>query len=343
MTEARLDLTRSEILAFRRRVGSLDARLPPGTASLRSAAWAGLSDSVPRGALLSIHARVDGTEPGTWEDPSLIQVWGPRFSAYVVAAEDRAVFTLGRMPESGPRVRRGNGMADRLEALLGGRRMAYGEAGRALGVNPNELRYGAPTGRILIRWDGARQPVVWTVPAPDMGANEARLELARRYLHVFGPGTARGFGDWAGIKAPRAEATIDALAPLLTPVRTPIGDGWILPEDEATFRDPGLPPAPARLLPSGDTIFLLQGVDRELLVPDERGRARLWPTRVWPGAVLVEGEVLGTWRRADAKVTVEPWRRFTPAERAAVEAEAASMPLPGVVGQVRVEWAAGEG
>ena len=91
--------TRAQVLAFRRRSGGLDERLPPGPDSLRAAAWAGLQDSMPRAALLSMHARVEGIEPGSWEDPSLVQVWGPRFSAYVVAERDRAVFTLGRMPD----------------------------------------------------------------------------------------------------------------------------------------------------------------------------------------------------------------------------------------------------
>ena len=44
--------------------------------------------------------------------------------------------------------------------------MTYGEAGRGLGEHPNRLRYAAPTGTVLIRWDGARQPTVWTVPPP---------------------------------------------------------------------------------------------------------------------------------------------------------------------------------
>ena len=70
----RLDLTRSQFLAFRRHVGALDERLPAGRRSLRRAAWAGLQDSMPRAALLSIHARVEGTEPSTWEDPSLVQL-----------------------------------------------------------------------------------------------------------------------------------------------------------------------------------------------------------------------------------------------------------------------------
>src|SRR2546428_3379193 len=88
VTGSRLNLTRAQVLAFRRRVGALDERLPPGRRSLRRAAWAGLQDSMPRAALLSIHARVEGTEPSTWEDPSLVQLWGPRYSAYVVPARD---------------------------------------------------------------------------------------------------------------------------------------------------------------------------------------------------------------------------------------------------------------
>ena len=62
-------------------------------------------------------------------------------------------------------------------------------------------------------------------------------------------------------------AAFDALDGSLTPVRTPNGDGWILSADEPSFRAGPSPAAPARLLPSGDTYYLLQGADRELLVP----------------------------------------------------------------------------
>jgi hypothetical protein len=173
----------------------LDGRLPPGAQSLRRAAWAGLQDSMPRAALLSIHARVDGTVPEAWEDPSLVQLWGPRFSAYVVAERDRAVFTLGRLAESGEKRRRAENLAKGLQELLGDGRMSCREAGQALGVHPNALRYAAPTGTVVIRWDGARQPTIWTVPTPRVDPLDARLELARRYLHVFGPTTADAFAE----------------------------------------------------------------------------------------------------------------------------------------------------
>ena len=318
--------------------GALDERLPPGHASLTRAARAGLQDSMPRAAVLSIHARVQGTGPDTWEDPSLVQLWGPRFSAYVVAARDLAVFSLGRLPDDAERRRAADDLARRLHAFLDGRRMSYGDAGRGLGVHPNQLRYAAPTGTVLIRWDGARQPTVWAVPPPDLDFGDARLELARRYLHVFGPTTSVAFADWAGIRPAAGRAAFDALVGSLTSVRTPVGDAWILTRDEPTFRSSGGPAAPARLLPSGDAYSLLQGADRELVVPDPDHRSRLWTPRVWPGAVLVAGEIVGTWRRAQADVTIESWRRLSGAERQAVEAEAASLPLPGVHQRIRVRW-----
>ncbi len=333
-----LVLSRSQILGFRRRVGALDERLPAGRRSLRQAAWAGLQDSMPRAALLSIHARVEGAGPSIWEDASLVQLWGPRFQVYVIAARDLAVFSLGRFPDDTKGRQRAEGLAARLRAHLDGRTMTYGEAGHALGVHPNSLRYAATTGTVLIRWAGARLPTVWTVPPAGDDPLGARLELARRHLHVFGPTTAGVFARWAGISARAAVAAFASLRESLTAVRTPLADAWILTADEPAVRaDPG-PVAPARLLPSGDAYYLLQGDDRALLVPDAGRRGELWTPRVWPGAVLVDGEVRGTWRRAHDKMTIQAWGRLSGAQRHAVEAEAAALPLPGVQGQIVVRF-----
>jgi hypothetical protein len=341
---ARLDLTRSQILAFRRQVGALDARLPGGPDSLRRAAWAGLQDSMPRAALLSIHARVEGTGPSAWEDPSLVQLWGPRFSVFVVAARDLPVFSLGTLPDDAQGRQRAQDLAAGLHAFLGGARMTHAEAGDGMSLNnANRLRYAAATGTVLIRWDGARQPAIWTVPPPDVDPRDARLELARRYLHVYGPATPAAFGVWAGIGPRPGAAAFQGLGQELAPVRTPVGDALILTQDEATFRaapEPTEPsePAAVRLLPSGDAYFLLQGSDRELLVPDADRRGALWTPRVWPGALLVAGEIAGTWRRAGPLVTVQPWRPLSPAEADGVAAEAESLPLPGIDRRITVRW-----
>ena len=344
-TIPRLSLSRSRILAFRRRVAALDERLPPGAESLRTAAWAGLQDSVPRAALLSIHARVAGVSSTGWEHPSLVQLWGPRFNDYVVAAADLGVFSLGRLPTDAVKYARARDTAGRLHAFLKGERMPFGRAGHAMGVQPNSLRYAATTGTVLMRWDGARQPVVWTVPAPDMEPEHARLELARRYLHVFGPSTAASFARWAGIGRPAASAVFKELAGELTPVRTPAGDAWILAADEQAFRTRPGPVAPARLLPSGDAFFIAWGADREILVPEPQLRAQLWTSRVWPGALLVNGEIAGGWRRSAAKVSIDVWRSLSSKEKEAVEAEAMSLPLPGLDRPIAIGWSssAGEG
>jgi hypothetical protein len=86
------------------------------------------------------------------------------------------------------------------------------ELGQGLGMHPYRLRYAAPTGTVLNRWEGARQPTVWTVPPPEVDPRDARSELARRYLHVFGPATPSAFAKWAGIGRPQAREVFDALA-----------------------------------------------------------------------------------------------------------------------------------
>jgi len=332
-----LRLSRQQILAHRRKVSALDQRLASSPRSLERAATAGLQDSMPRAALLSIHARVSGTGPGTWAEPPLAQVWGPRYSAFVIAERDLAVFTLGRLPDEPKARQRAEDVADRLEAALGEERMDVRDAARLVGLHPNALRYAAPTGRFLIYWDGAKQPLIWSVPAPAVDPFDARTELVRRYLHYFGPGTRDAFATWAGVRQTTADAAFDSVSHDLIAVRTPVGEGWILVSDESAFRSADAAPS-TRLLPSGDPYFLLQGEHRDLLVSHAVNRSRLWTSRVWPGAVLLHGEIVGTWRRSEHQVTVRPWQPLKRSARDAVEGEAASLPLPGVTRPITITW-----
>jgi hypothetical protein len=334
---ARLRLTRPQILAFRRCVGGLEERVPLTAGSLRRAAWAGLQDSMPRAALLSLYARLEGVEPSSWEHPSLAQLWGPRFSTYVVPKRDFALFSLGRHPEDARGRERAERNAERMRAGLGSKRMTDRELGRAIGLG-NAMRYAATTGTIAIRWEGARAPTVWAVEAARIEPGAARRELARRYLHVFGPTTATSFARWGGIGR---EAAADAFASLersLLPIRSPLGDEWLLAEDEAAMRAADPASVSVRLLPSGDAYFLLDGKERELLVPRADMREQLWTSRVWPGALLVEGEIRGTWRRSQHSVRIDAWARLSRRLREAVEAEAASLPLPALDRRIEVVW-----
>ena len=308
--------------------------------SLHRAAWAGLQDSMPRAALLSLHARVEGVESSTWEHPSLAQLWGPRYNTYVVAQRDFALFSLGRLPDNEKGRLRAERMAEQMHAGLNGKRMTDRELARAIGVG-NAMRYGATTGTVAIRWEGARAPIVWTVAAPEIDPADACRELARRYLHIFGPTTAGSFARWAGISRRSGAEAFASLEPSLLAVRSPLGEEWLLADDEPELRAARTTPALARLLPSGDAYFLLDGAERELLVPRKDQRQLLWTPRVWPGALLIEGEIRGTWRRANQTVRVDAWGRLARATREAVEAEARSLPLPGVDGDIDVVWSSG--
>src|SRR5207237_10332200 len=125
----------------------------------------------------------------------------------------------------------------------------------------------------------------------------ARKDLARRYLHVLGPGTPEGFARWAGVALRDAVATYDDIGGERIPVRTPTREAWLLGADEEALRGPPADGPSARLLPAGDPYLLVE--DRELLVPDGRGRRAIWPpSDVPPGGVLMHGELVGTWRRA---------------------------------------------
>jgi hypothetical protein len=257
---------------------------------------------------------------------------------FVVPAQDHAIFTLGTLPDDAKGRARAEEVAALLHGRLRGRRSTYSSVGHGLGVHPSWLRYAGATGTVLIRWDGARAPEVWSVPRPDVDPFEARVELARRYLHVVGPQSHQGFAWWAGINPKRGRMVFEALGDELVPVRTPLGEASILASDEATFAEPAAEPAPARLLSSGDPY--LMAADRELLVADAEDRRSLWPPgTVWPGGLMVAGELVGTWRRSTNRMTISTWRRLAGEEREAVEEEAATLPLPDLPGPMRVTWA----
>ncbi len=135
-------------------------------------------------------------------------------------------------------------MAEQVHAQLGGRRMTDREVASALGVG-NAIKYAATAGTVAIRWEGARAPTIWTVAAAEVDPADARRELARRYLHVFGPATAPGFARWAGISRRAALDAFGLLEGSLLPVRSPLGDEWLLADDEPAIRAAETAAAPA--------------------------------------------------------------------------------------------------
>ncbi|MEM9520163.1 MAG: crosslink repair DNA glycosylase YcaQ family protein [Actinomycetota bacterium] len=322
-----LSVDAAQIIDFRLRANGLRQRAANSAPSLQVAAAAGLQDSMPRAAVLSLHARVRGVDPCVLDDPTLIQVWGPGFSAYVVAANDVGVFTLGRYPESGTRRTTADTVAARLSDVLDETPRRYRDVAADLGIHHDGLRYAALLGTIRLHWAGSGKPLISLLSPPAIDWMEARCELGRRFLHAYGPATADDFSSWAGVNKTHARRTLAELDDETIHVTTPLGSALLLASDEALLRSAERPEASIRFLPSGDPVTLWTGEQRTILLPEAHRRERLWTPRVWPGALLVGGRIAGAWRRSGPAMSIETWDQPTEEVRVAVEAEAGSLPL----------------
>src|SRR5467141_80002 len=346
-TMATPSITRENVLAFRQRATHLTRRLPSGR--LVEAAFAGLQDSAPRSAVLALYARVKEVSPSAWKDPRFVQVWGPRGAVYVVPAHDVAVFTLGRFPRNSLLGAAVKAAAEKAKRAFRARQARPGRnlSDRAVGVNFRELRIASMTGAVRIEWDGATTS--WRLVEPPTEAPElARLELARRFLRSVGPSTPKEFawwsGGWAGSfgastrgELSDAQQTFRSLEKELTEVEFEGQKGWTLRTDRARL-ERAVPVETVRLLPAGDPF--LASADQALLVPQPRFRSELWPKSVWPGALLVNGELVGTWRRQMGRVTVRAWVPLEPEVKEGVEDEVSGMPIESATKEVR--WSAGD-
>lgn len=149
------------------------------------------------------------------------------------------------------------------------------------------------------------------VPSPRRLHRAAALaELARRYLSARGPATDRDLAWWTGLTLTDARAAIAS-----------VDDEFDrLDVDGVTYRlRPGLEEAAAgvHLLPGfdeyvlgyGDRAAPLAGRDLRDVVPGKNG--------MFLSTIVVDGEIVGTWRRTlranDVEVVVQPWTALSAA------------------------------
>ena len=118
-------------------------------------------------------------------------------------------------------------------------------------------------------------------------------QLVERYLRCYGPSTERYFAQWSGVGIEHATALWRLAEGGMSEV---VMDGramWLLDEQMELFNNAQLPKG-ARLLPPHDPY--LQQRDRAILIPQRERRRELWRASGSPGAVLCDGEIVGTWR-----------------------------------------------
>ncbi|TDB74313.1 winged helix DNA-binding domain-containing protein [Micromonospora sp. KC721] len=167
---------------------------------------------------------------------------------------------------------------------------------------------------------GTSPPVLERIP--DFTKADAagdRLDVIRAYLRLLGPATYKDVATYldAPVKEVKARWPEDVVE-----VTVEGETRSLLTADERALTSSDA--AGARLL--GPFDLFLQARDRATLVPDAAHAKELWPVLGRPGAVLADGELVGTWRARKSgsrmTVAVRPWQKLPDSRRRAIVAQA---------------------
>lgn len=153
-----------------------------------------------------------------------------------------------------------------------------------------------------------------------LGTNTEPDEAILRYLAAFGPATVADMRIWSWLTGLRA--VVDRLRPRLRIYQDEAGRELFDVEDGLVV-DPDVP-APIRLLPQYDNIFLSHDDRARILI--ERMTV---PDLIWRGGVLVDGYISGAWRirreKRQATMTIELVPKVTGPQRSEIEDEASRL------------------
>ncbi|GLY96194.1 winged helix DNA-binding domain-containing protein [Actinoplanes sp. NBRC 103695] len=168
--------------------------------------------------------------------------------------------------------------------------------------------------------------------------NEGIDRLIRLYLRMLGPAGPLEVGKYFGSSTGEMKKVWpDDLAEVSVDGRK----AW-LPADAVGDLAEAEPVGGVRFVPPMDA--LLQGRDRDLLVPDKAQQKEVWRTLGNPGALLVDGEVAGVWRakmsgRKRVDLTVTPFGTLNAKTRKAMETESAEVARARAVPDATVTYA----
>lgn len=217
---------------------------------------------------------------------------------------------------------------DALSASEIGRRLARRFPGRDARALANALRAWVPLVQVPPRavW-GRTGPAVHR-PAdawlgrplrPDPGHTGLET-LMLRYLAALGPASVMDAQKWSGLT--RLGEVFQALRRRLSVFHDAAGrELFDLPDAPRPDADT---PAPPRFLPAFDNL-LLSHADRTRVLPDAHV-ARVIRGGMVKGSVLLDGFVAATWKltpgRRSPTLTIQRFRRLSPAERTGLDSEA---------------------
>lgn len=191
-------------------------------------------------------------------------------------------------------------------------------------------------------WGRSGQPVLSTAQVWLGGEVGRRLtidELVLRYLAAFRPASVPDVQTWCGLTS--LQEVVDRLRPQLREFADEHGRALFdLPDAPRPDCDEN---APVRFVPEYDNLLLSHADRTRVMAEEVRKRVIFSVNGVFPGTVLVDGFVRGTWRvdrsAGAATLLVTPYRRLSKRHEATVGAEGARLlrfAAPGADHEVRV-------
>jgi len=310
-------------------------------------------------AALALRVRSGGllaadVERARVQERTIVRTWGPRGTLHLLATEDLEWLLALYGPvfiASGRRRRAELGLDEDIcargigvmrEVLAGQSALTRAEIVEQLAIHgihiegqarPHLIGRAALEGVICFGPNRGTEPTYvllhdW-VEARHISSEEAALaELARRYLHAYGPATPEDMATWSGLPMSRLRTAWRQIAEQFMEVEVAGSTAWMPKAHMAWLDEPPVATPNVRLLPSFD-IYLLGYRDRGRAVPEQfakrvnAGGGILHPT------LLVDGRVVGTWKGQRKKdrldVIVEPFERIGPEVYVGLEAEVADL------------------
>ena len=167
------------------------------------------------------------------------------------------------------------------------------------------------------------RPQDWLGSWREIEPEAALVEVARRYLHTYGPATRRDFAFWFGHWPGAGNAAWSGLESELNTVSVAGEQAQILTADLRS-----MPPASSgsvQLLPAFDPYLMGHATRHHLF--DAVHRAKVTRTAGWISqVVLVDGAVDGTWTHVVSNQTlrlkVEPFQKLAPKVRSGIQSRA---------------------
>jgi hypothetical protein len=157
----------------------------------------------------------------------------------------------------------------------------------------------------------------WVPHSKKIERDEALAELAGRYFRSHGPATLQDFVWWSGLPVADARTGLETAKTRLYQ-GTIEGQTYWLPQNNSILKNPS---PTAYLLPAFDEYFLGYKA-RHAVLDSKYDKQTVSNNGVFRPIIVIDGQVVGTWKRALKKgsviITADPFKSLTTAENQAL-------------------------